>query len=104
MIVFEGPPGNPVAFVLIMLLIGFAVIALAKLFELAFLRRQSPFRLGETMNVSRAEVVEWSGEEGYVSADGELWRAISKDALQPGDKVAISAVNGLLLKVKKQSA
>ncbi|WP_425410548.1 NfeD family protein [Hyphococcus sp.] len=93
---------NPGAFVMAALLVGFGAVALAKLYGLIFMRWKTPFRVGEAMNVNRAEVVEWSGQEGYVSAGGELWRAQSKDALAPGDEVAISAVNGLLLKVKKQ--
>lgn len=104
MIEFDPLPNNPGAFILIGALAGFGAIALAKLYGLFFMRWKTPFRVGEAMNINRAQVVEWSGEEGYVSAGGELWRAESKDALKPGDKVAISTVNGLLLKVKKQNA
>ena len=56
------------------------------------------------MNVTRAEVTEWSGKEGYVMAGGERWRAISNDALQPGDQVAVAAMDGLVLRVKKKKA
>lgn len=104
MIEFEGLPPDPNAFILTAFVAGFGVVVAAKLFSLVFLRPKTPFRFGEAMSVDRARVVEWSAEGGYVSAGGELWRAASKDALKPGDKVAISAVNGLLLNVKKQSA
>ncbi len=100
----EGLPQNPLAFFLIAALLGFGAVALAKLYGLIFMRWKTPFRVGEVMNVNRAEVVEWSGEEGYVSAGGELWRATSKDVLAPGDKVKVSTVDGLLLKVKKHQS
>lgn len=104
MIEIEGLPSDPVAFFMIAGFIGFGAVAAAKLYGLIFMRWKTPFRVGEAMNVNRAEVVEWAGEEGYVSAGGELWRATSKDALAPGDKVSISAVDGLSLKVKREQS
>lgn len=108
MIEIVGLPSDPVTFVFMAVLIGFGVVAAAKLYGLFFMRWKTPFRVGETMNVKRAEVVEWTpgdkGGEGYVSAGGELWRATSKDSLSPGDKVTVAAVDGLLLKVNKKSA
>ncbi len=95
-----GLTSNPGAFILIALLAGFGAVALAKLWGLFFMRWKTPFRVGETMDVQRAEVVEWSGNEGYVSAGGELWRAVSSDRLAAGDFVKIRAVNGLLLTVE----
>lgn len=103
MIELEGLPDNPGAFFMLALIIGFGVVAAAKFYGLICMRWKSPFRVGEAMSVNRAKVVEWSGEEGYVSAGGELWRAASKDSFSPGDNVAISAVNGLLLTVKRQA-
>ncbi|WDI32827.1 NfeD family protein [Hyphococcus flavus] len=104
MIEIDGLPSNPMTFFLVAGLIGFGGVALAKLYGLIFMRWKTPFRVGEVMAVNRAEVVEWNGEEGYVSAGGELWRATSKDALSAGDKVKVSAVDGLLLKVRKHNA
>ncbi len=104
MVEIEGLPSDPGAFIIYALLIGFGAVAIAKLYGVMFMRWKTPHRLGDAMNVDRAEVVEWSGEEGYVSAGGELWRATSKDALSPGDKVSVNTVDGLLLKVKKISA
>ena len=68
------------------------------------MRHKSPHRVGEAMNVTRAEVTEWSGKEGYVMAGGELWRAMSDDALAPGDQVAVADMDGLVLRVKKKKA
>lgn len=104
MIEFVGLPDNPARFFAIAVFAGFAIVAAAKLYGLLFMRWKTPFRVGDAMNVNHAEVVEWSGDKGYVSAGGELWRASSKDALTPGDAVAIVSVDGLSLKVKKHSA
>lgn len=95
-----GLTSNTGAFILIALLGGFGAVALAKLWGLFFMRWKTPFRVGETMDVQHAKVVEWTGNEGYVSAGGELWRAISTDGLAAGDCVKIRAVNGLLLTVE----
>ena len=66
------------------------------------MRWKSPFRVGEAMNVRRAEVVDWSGHEGHVRAGGELWRATSTDDLAPGDEVTVAAVDGLLREVNRK--
>ena len=85
-----------------LLFAGFAIVALAKIYGLIFMREKTPHRLGDAMNVHRAEVTEWSGREGRVLAGGELWQATSDDALAPGDQVTVSSMNGLVLRVKKQ--
>ncbi len=103
MIELIGLPDNPLRFVALAVFIGFAAVAAVKIYGLLFMRWKTPFRVGEAMNVNHAEVVEWSGKEGYVSAGGELWRATSKDLLSPGDEVAIASVNGLTLSVNKKS-
>ncbi len=95
---FSSPAGLGV----VAILAGFGIVALAKLYGLFFMRWKTPFRVGETMNVRRAEVVEWRGGEGHVRAGGELWRATSTDELTPGDEVTVAAVDGLLLKVKRK--
>ena len=81
---------------------GFGLVALAKVYGLIFMRWKTPFRVGETMNVKRATVIDWNGDEGRVSAGGEIWRATSTDALAPGDDVTVTAVDGLLLEVKRK--
>ena len=96
-------PDHPARFALIAVFAGFAIVAAAKIYGLFFMRWKTPFRVGDAMNVQHAEVVEWTGREGYVSAGGELWRATSKDPLSPGDEVTISAVNGLTLSVTRKS-
>lgn len=51
--------------------------------------------------LARAEgvVKDWSGEEGWVLVEGELWRARSENALAPGDRVDVLAHDGLTLEV-----
>jgi len=94
---------NPVIWALILMLIGASAVLVAKIYGLIFMRGKSPHRVGEAMNVQRAEVTEWSGAEGYVRAGGELWRATSNDTLMPGDDVTVASMNGLVLRVKKKA-
>jgi len=39
--------------------------------------------------------------EGLVFVHGEYWRAVSNQRLEPGERVAVEEVNGLVLKVRK---
>ncbi|MEL7487398.1 MAG: NfeD family protein [Pseudomonadota bacterium] len=93
---------NPAMWIAGLLFAGFGAVALAKVYGLLFMRSKTPHRLGDAMNVHRAEVTEWSGGEGRVVAGGESWRAVSNDSLSPGDKVVVAAMNGLVLRVKKK--
>ncbi len=94
---------NPIVWALFFLLIGASAVFAAKIYGLIFMRGKSPHRVGEVMNVSRAEVTEWADGEGYVRAGGELWRAQSNDPLIPGDDVTVAGMNGLVLRVKKKA-
>ena len=81
---------------------GAALVGVAKLFGYVFMSGPSKFRVGEAMKNARAEVSDWRGDEGFVSADGELWKAVSRDNLQPGDPVQVVSVDGLVLTVKRK--
>ena len=59
-------------------------------------------RVGPVFGDEHVDVVEWSGEEGYVRAGGELWRARSHAALAPGDRVKVVRMDGLMLDVSKK--
>ena len=87
-------------------LIGFSVgaglMVFAKAYRLIF-KPRSRHRLGDTMTAKSASVIDWQGGEGYISADGELWRAKCDLTLAPGDAVSIAGMRGLVLTVKKQS-
>lgn len=53
----------------------------------------------EKMIGSTGRVVEWSGTQGSVRLDGELWRASAAVALSPDQEVRVSALQGLTLMV-----
>ncbi len=94
---------------------GFAVsywlIGLVTLVSLAFLSfilailikdRRKPSTVGpETMVGMAGKVVEWNGKEGAVRVNGAVWKAESAVActLAKGDKVKITAVNGLCVTI-----
>ncbi len=56
----------------------------------------------EGMIGQKAVVIEWSGSKGQVRIHGESWQALSEQPmdLAADEKVTISAVDGLILKVK----
>ncbi|MBW1784706.1 MAG: nodulation protein NfeD [Deltaproteobacteria bacterium] len=47
------------------------------------------------------EVRELIAPEGLIFVHGEYWRAISEERLEPGEKVEVMGVEGLILRVKK---
>lgn len=94
------PQAAAVAFGLAVV-VGLAAVKLV--WGMAQWAKTSDHRLGERWGAESVEVVEWSGREGYVRAGGELWRAMSADALAPGDRVIVAKTRGLLLEVKKNS-
>ncbi|MEQ8935363.1 MAG: NfeD family protein [Amphiplicatus sp.] len=80
------------------------IVALAavKLFwGMAQWTRAPQHRVGDRWGDEPVEVVEWNGETGYVRAGGEMWRAHSKEAFAPGEKVKVARTNGLVLEVRR---
>ena len=59
-------------------------------------------RVGDQMQNARVIVSEWSDKSGYVHVDGELWRACADQSLTPGDRVEVTQVDGLILRVAKK--
>ncbi len=53
---------------------------------------------------ARAEVLEWSGESGFVWVEGERWAARGPAGLAPGDSVEVRAIDGLTLSVARPAA
>ncbi|MCB2112228.1 MAG: NfeD family protein [Parvularculaceae bacterium] len=80
---------------------GFVFILLVHIAARILSPRSALFRVGAPAGDTRAEVVDWAGGAGYVTADGELWRASSKSSLSPGDEVRIKSVKGLTLEVTR---
>ncbi len=83
---------------------GFLAVAALKLCFMAFGGGSSPHRLGDEVSGAHGTVKEWSEAErcGFICVDGELWKAASKDAMKPGDPVAVTAMKGLTLSVKRR--
>lgn len=92
---------SPATALILFVLGGAVIIAIQPLWRSSGLGKPTEHRVGQQMANVRAEVTEWSEGAGYVSADGELWRATSNDALAIGDEVKVVRVDGLKLEVKK---
>jgi len=86
------------------------VVAVIALFELAehvvipiavavAARKRRPATGAEGMVGKVAEVKRWSGTEGTVRVEGELWRAESRSPLAAGDQAVVRAVRGLTLEL-----
>ena len=48
---------------------------------------------------AEAQVIEWSGKEGYVWLEGERWHATSRSDLAPGQTARVGEVDGLTLRL-----
>jgi membrane-bound serine protease (ClpP class) len=73
-------------------------------FWLRFLRRYRIQTGIEGMVGERGEVIErFSGGAGRVRVHGEIWTARSEAALEPGQRIRVSGVDGLTLEVGPES-
>ena len=64
--------------------------------------RKQPVRTGASAMLGQpAEVLDWEGQQGHVLAFGERWQARSSQALMPGEHVRITAIEGLMLEVRR---
>jgi membrane-bound ClpP family serine protease len=93
--------------VIITLAIGFVVFEIVEhvIFPLfwAIKHRKLKSVSGVTGMIGKVgEIKYFQKGKGKVFVNGELWFAVSDDALLPGDKVVIEQVNGLTLTVKAQ--
>lgn len=65
--------------------------------------RRRPSRVGaQAMRGLPAEILDWSGGEGHVLAQGERWRARAADSFAPGDTVEVKGVKDLVLQVERR--
>jgi membrane-bound serine protease (ClpP class) len=86
---------------------GYAAVAAAAVVEVGevylwirFLRRYRVTTGAEGLVGERAEVVEALAPTGRVRVRGELWAARAADSAIPGQRVRITAVDGLTLEVE----
>lgn len=86
---------------------GIAAASLGMTFligRLALRSRRAPIVSGaEALIGLRIKVLSWAGEQGYVAAAGERWRAVGPAGLAAGDTVVITAVRGVTLQVQAPS-
>lgn len=63
-------------------------------------RRRAVVSGMEEMVDSRAEVIDWEGGTGHVRTHGEIWKARGDRDFHPGQRVRITAIDGLTLTVQ----
>jgi membrane protein implicated in regulation of membrane protease activity len=80
-------------------LIG-VIISLAIYWKIILAQRRRPIIGKRAMIGDQAIVVRAQADEVEVDYQGEIWRAISSQPLQVGQKVIIEGVEGLIMKVK----
>jgi len=90
--------------ILLSLVIGFVLFELIEhmvfpLFWSIKARRRTSICGASGMLGRVCEVKQWHKNEGKVFVRGELWQAVSKDVLLPGDRVVVQHMEGLTLTV-----
>jgi membrane-bound serine protease (ClpP class) len=71
---------------------------------LAYRAYRSKPRTGVEGLIGRKGLVKESIDpEGVVFVHGEIWRAVSEEKMEPGDKIQVEGVDGLVLRVKRLS-
>ena len=65
--------------------------------------RKKPSRVGaQAMNGLPVEIIDWSGHEGHVFAQGERWRAKADEPLAPGDRAEVAGIKDLVLTIRRR--
>lgn len=65
--------------------------------------RKKPSRVGaQAMNGLPVEIIDWSGSEGHVFAQGERWRARANEPLSPGDSAEVAGIKDLVLTIRRR--
>jgi membrane-bound serine protease (ClpP class) len=66
--------------------------------------RKQPSRVGaQAMNGLPVEVIDWSGDEGHVFAQGERWRAKADGPVAPGDRAEVVGIKNLVLMIRRRA-
>lgn len=101
-------PGSPGLSVSWPVIAGLAVasIGLSLLIaRLALLAHRHKVVTGaEQMLGASAEVLTWTGNQGYVLVGGERWKAIADGPIEAGRSVEVTAIDGLTLTVAARAA
>ena len=63
-------------------------------------RRRAVVTGQEEMIGSEGQVVDWENRAGQIRVHGELWRAQADQTLQPGQRVRVESIDGLVLAVR----
>ncbi|MEM1103619.1 MAG: nodulation protein NfeD [Pseudomonadota bacterium] len=72
----------------------------AILFAIARTHGRGPVIGADALKKREGVVESWDGGEGRVIVEGERWRARSRDRLEPGQRVRVTDVDGLVLVVR----
>ena len=97
-------PGFGVPLALILPVAIVSAIFLATVGSMALRARQRPVVSGREQLVgSTGEVLEASGSEGWARVQGERWRVTSTAPLDPGQRVRVTRMDGLLLTVEPEA-
>jgi len=94
---FVLPPGFGIAAVSLGIVIEVAEVG----FWVRFLRRYRVRTGVEGLIGSSAEVIEACDPEGRVRLRGEIWRARCRARVEVGERVTVTAVDGLTLEVQR---
>ncbi|MDZ7629510.1 MAG: nodulation protein NfeD [Parvularculaceae bacterium] len=99
------PEGFRVSTSLIATIVASAGAILALIFfAIVGSRSQGPMIGAEAIRRREGVVDDWDGKEGWVIIEGERWRARADRPLNPGDKVKVIEIDGLVLVVKQAKA
>jgi membrane-bound serine protease (ClpP class) len=93
------PPGLGVAAVALGIVVEVAEVG----FWMRFLRRYRVSTGAEGLIGADAEVIERCDPEGRVRLRGEIWRARCPAGAEVGERVAVTAVEGLTLEVRPEN-
>jgi len=101
---FEGPGADISYAISLPLISGFAAASAALIFGViaaVLTARQRPAAAGgEQLIGSVGQVVDWSGSQGSVRVQGEIWEARSGRTLNPGESIRVVGRDRLILIVE----
>ncbi|GJL93873.1 MAG: hypothetical protein DHS20C05_02780 [Hyphococcus sp.] len=86
------------------ILVGSGALLGLILFAVIGSRSHGPMIGGEAVRKREGVVDDWDGKEGWVIVEGERWRARADKPLEPGDRIRVVEVDGLVLVVKQAKA